>query len=88
MHPAEIKVNTALHQCRELLTNAEYDEVNEFSEQHGEYGIAIETLAGILFEKRLCRMKTNSTQFTMLSRSWALTLADTLSYCEVLNELA
>lgn len=51
MHPAEIKVNNAIAQCRDLLSDAEYFEVFEYSDQHGEYGLAIETLADILIEK-------------------------------------
>jgi hypothetical protein len=51
VHPAEIKVNNAISQCRDLLTDAEYFEAFEYGDQHGEYGLAIETLADILIEK-------------------------------------
>jgi hypothetical protein len=51
VHPAEIKVNNAISQCRDLLTDAEYFEAFKYSDQHGEYGLAVETLADILIEK-------------------------------------
>ena len=82
MHPAEIKVNTALHQCRELLTNAEYDEVNEFSEQYGEYGIAIETLAGILFEKKVV---PNENQFNAIHDAFTFMGIDSSGHLELLR---
>jgi hypothetical protein len=53
VHPAEIKVNNVIAQCRDLLSDAEYFEVFEYSDQHGEYGLAIETLADILIEKEM-----------------------------------
>lgn len=67
MHPAEIKVNTAISQCRDLLTEAEYFETFEYSDQHGEYGIAIETLADILIEKG---MTPNRDQFNAIAEAF------------------
>lgn len=68
MRPIEEKVNDAIHQCRELLTDAEFQVVFDFSERHGEYGLAIETLVDILLENNA---KTNEYQFKAISDAFA-----------------
>lgn len=49
--PSEIKVNTAIGNCREHLSDDQWRETFAYSDAHGEYGLAIETLADILIEK-------------------------------------
>jgi hypothetical protein len=46
-------VSQALDACRQLLTESEYREVSDLSRRHGEWGVAIETLADILGEKEV-----------------------------------
>jgi hypothetical protein len=48
---AEEKVQAALDECRDLLTSDEIETVDDYNRGHGEWGLAIETLADILGEK-------------------------------------
>ena len=74
MHTIEENVNDAILQCRELLTDTEYHEAFDFSERHGEYGLAIETLVDILIEKNA---KLNESQFKAISDTFVLMHLDT-----------
>ena len=82
MHPAEIKVNNAISQCRDLLTDAEYFEAFEYSDRHGEYGLAIETLADILIEKGIT---PNRDQFNAIAEAFRVMNLDPRGRLEYLE---
>ena len=69
MHPAELKVNAAIDACRPLLTDEEYNLVSEWNIRHGEYGLAIETLADILGENE---SKAPASQLALIAEAFAV----------------
>ena len=69
MHPAELKVNAAIDACRPHLTDEEYKLVSEWSIRHGEYRLAIETLADILGENET---KATADQLALIAEAFAV----------------
>ena len=51
MHPTELLVQQAIHACGPLLQAQDIDRLTELNAHHGEFGLALETLADVLCEQ-------------------------------------
>lgn len=85
MHPAELKVNAAIASCRTLLSSEEYKLVWEYSALHGEYGLAIETLADVLGENET---QVQEIQLSLITEAFSSTDLHPGRRLEFLRELS